>query len=111
MLPLSRTPFPPEVSSRLRVDSSLSMKRMVASGLGYALMPYSGIYKEVESGELSAVPLSWMEANRILALPRGRPVSRATREVMAFLKEICGDLIRNGVVRTARRAGPRKNRA
>ena len=109
VLPLSRSPFPPEVASRLRVDSSISMKRMVASGLGYALMPYSGIYKEVEAGELSAVPLSWMQANRILALPRGRPVSRATRETMALLKEICADLIRNGIVRIARGAGTRKN--
>jgi LysR family nitrogen assimilation transcriptional regulator len=108
VLPLSRSPFPPEVASRLRVDSSISMKRMVASGLGYALMPYSGIYREVEAGALSAVPLSWMHANRILALPRGRPVSRATRETMALLKEICGDLIRDGIIRPSRGAGAGK---
>jgi LysR family nitrogen assimilation transcriptional regulator len=108
VLPLSRSPFPPEVASRLRVDSSISMKRMVASGLGYALMPYSGIYKEVEAGELSAVPLSWMQANRILALPRGRPVSRATRETMTLLKEIGAELIRNGIIRPARRTGPHR---
>jgi LysR family transcriptional regulator, nitrogen assimilation regulatory protein len=109
VLPLSRTPFPPEVPSRLRVDSATSMKRMVASGLGYALLPYSAIYQEVEAGELSAVPLSWLHADRVLALPRGRPISRATRETVALLKEICGDLIRDGIVRTAQRAGARKN--
>ena len=108
VLPLSRTAFPPEIPSRLRVDSSTSLKRMVASGLGYGLMPYSGIYREVEAGQLSAAPLSWLRAERVLALPRGRPVSRATRETVTLLKEICRDLIRDGIIRVAQRAGARK---
>jgi LysR family nitrogen assimilation transcriptional regulator len=110
VLPLSRTPFPPEIPGRLRVDSSTSMKRMVASGLGYALLPYSGIYQEVEAGQLSAVPLSWLRADRVLALPRGRPISRATRETVALLKEICRDLIRDGIIRTAQQAERAKAR-
>jgi LysR family transcriptional regulator, nitrogen assimilation regulatory protein len=111
VLPLSRTAFPPEIPSRLRVDSATSMKRMVASGLGYGLLPYSGIYHEVEAGQLSAVPLSWIQADRVLALPRGRPISRATRETVTLLKEICRDLIRDGIIRTAQRAATRKNMA
>jgi LysR family transcriptional regulator, nitrogen assimilation regulatory protein len=111
VLPLSRTAFPPEIPSRLRVDSATSMKRMVASGLGYGLLPYSGIYHEVEAGQLSAVPLSWIQADRVLALPRGRPISRATRETVTLLKEICRDLIRDGIIRTAQRAATRKNKA
>ena len=87
------------------------MKRMVASGLGYALLPYSGIYQEVETGQLSAVPLPWMQAERVLALPRGRPISRATRETVALLKEICGNLIRDGVIRIAQHARARKGMA
>ena len=108
VLPLSRTLFPPEIPSRLRVDSSTSMKRMVASGLGYALLPYSGIYQEVEAGQLSAAFLPWIGAERVLALPRGRPISRATRETVTLLKEICADLIRGGIIRTAQRTGARK---
>jgi len=108
VLPLSRTVFPPEIPSRLRVDSSTSMKRMVALGLGYALLPYSGIYQEVEAGQLSAAFLPWIGAERVLALPRGRPISRATRETVTLLKEICADLIRGGIIRTAQRTGARK---
>lgn len=108
VLPLSRTLFPPEIPSRLRVDSSTSMKRMVALGLGYALLPYSGIYQEVEAGQLSAAFLPWIGAERVLALPRGRPISRATRETVTLLKEICADLIRGGIIRTAQRTGARK---
>jgi LysR family nitrogen assimilation transcriptional regulator len=36
-----------------------------------------------------------------MALPRGRPVSRATREVVAALKEVCRDMIRDGIILTA----------
>jgi LysR family transcriptional regulator, nitrogen assimilation regulatory protein len=36
----------------------------------------------------------------VLALPRGRPVSRATREAVAALKEVCKDLVREGKVLT-----------
>lgn len=111
VLPLSRTPFPPEIPCRLRVDSSTSLKRMVASGLGYGLLPYSGIYQEVRAGALSAAPLSWLRAERVLALPRGRPVSRATRETAILLKEICRKLIQEGVIRTVQRAAAHKRPA
>jgi LysR family transcriptional regulator, nitrogen assimilation regulatory protein len=103
VLPLSRNPFPPEVAHSLRVESSTPMKRIVASGLGYALLPYSGIYQEIEAGQLSMALLPWMRAERVLALPHGRPISRATRETVTLLKEICGDLIKSGIIRTAPR--------
>jgi LysR family nitrogen assimilation transcriptional regulator len=73
---------------------------MVASGLGYALLPFSGIHQEVAAGVLSAALLPWMRAERVLALPRGRPVSRATREAIAVLKKICRALIDEGIILT-----------
>ena len=44
---------------------------------------------------------SWLRADRVIALPRGRPTSRATREVVAALKDICRDMILKGVILTA----------
>ena len=99
--PLSRTPFPPTVPSSLRVDNSTPMKRMVASGLGYGLLPFSGIHEEVAAGTLSAALVPWMRAERVLALPRGRPVSRATREAIGVLKKVCSGLIDEGKILTA----------
>ena len=92
-MPLSRNPFPPTVPFSLRVDSAVPMKRIVASGLGYGLLPFSGIHEEIEAGKLSAALLPWMRADRVLALLRGRPASRATREVFAGLRQVCQDLI------------------
>ncbi|MGY3533481.1 LysR family transcriptional regulator [Bradyrhizobium embrapense] len=99
--PLSRNPFPSTMRCAVRVDNSTPMKRMVASGLGYALLPFSGIHQEVADGVLSAALLPWMRADRVLALPRGRPVSRATREAIATLKKICRTLIDDGIILTA----------
>ncbi len=101
VLPLSRNPFPEGVPSSLRVDGATPMKRIAASGLGYGLLPFSGIHQEVAAGTLSAALVPWLRADRVVALPRGRPVSRATREVIAALKEICRDLIQKGMILTA----------
>jgi LysR family transcriptional regulator, nitrogen assimilation regulatory protein len=111
VLPLSRTPFPAEVPSFVRVESSTPMKRIVADGLGYALLPYSCIYQEIDAGQLSAALLPWTRAERVLALPRGRPISRATHETATLLREICGDLIRGGIIRTVPRSVARKRTA
>jgi LysR family transcriptional regulator, nitrogen assimilation regulatory protein len=103
--PLSRNPFPSGVPFSLRVDSSGPLKQMVAAGLGYGMLPFSGIHQEIAAGTLSAALLPWTRAERVLALPRGRPVSRATRETGAALKEVCGSLIREGKILTAQARG------
>jgi LysR family nitrogen assimilation transcriptional regulator len=46
--------------------------------------------------------LPWMRADRVLALPRGRPVSRATREVFTGLRQVCQDLIEEGKILIAK---------
>jgi LysR family nitrogen assimilation transcriptional regulator len=101
VMPLSRSPFAPDIPFSLRVESSASMKRIVASGLGYGLLPFSGISDELAAGKLSAALLPWMRADRVLTLAKGRPVSRATRETVAALKEIAHALIKDGTIRTA----------
>jgi LysR family nitrogen assimilation transcriptional regulator len=100
VLPLSRNPFPPGIPSSLSVDGATPMKRIVAAGLGYGLLPFSGVHQEIAAGILSAALVPWMRADRVMALPRARPVSRATREVVAALKEVCRELIREGIILT-----------
>ena len=102
--PLSRTPFPLGVPSSLRVESMTPLKQMVALGLGYGLLPFSGIHQEVAAGTLSAARLPWLQADRVLALPRGRPASRATRETAAALMEVCRRLIRDGKILVSKSA-------
>jgi LysR family transcriptional regulator, nitrogen assimilation regulatory protein len=101
VVPLSRNPFPSGVPFSLRVESSAPLKQMVAAGLGYGLLPFSGIHQEVAEGKLSAALLPWLRADRVLALPRGRPVSRAAREVVTTLKEVSENLTREAKILTA----------
>ncbi|CAN5253498.1 LysR substrate-binding domain-containing protein [soil metagenome] len=105
VLPLSRNPFPATTPSAFRVESMTPLKQMVMDGLGYGLLPFSGIHQEVATGSLSAALVPWLRADRVLALPRGRPVSRATRETVTVLKAICRTLVTNRKILTATRSG------
>jgi LysR family nitrogen assimilation transcriptional regulator len=96
--PLSRSVFPSSARSSLRVESMTPLKQMVAMGLGYGLLAFSGIHREVAAGTLSAARLPWLRADRVLALPRGRPTSRATRETTTALKRVCQGLIKEGKI-------------
>lgn len=108
VVPLSRNPFPASVPYKVCVESSIPLKRIVALGVGYGLMPYSGIHEEVEERKLAAASLPWMRADRIIALPKGRPISRATREAVSTLKRITDDLVHDGKIRPIM---PRKRKA
>jgi LysR family transcriptional regulator, nitrogen assimilation regulatory protein len=99
VVPLSRNPFPASVPYTICVESSTPLKRIVAQGVGYGLMPYSGISEEVQDGKLAAASLPWLRADRIMALPKGRPVSRASREAVSTLKSINDVLVREGKIR------------
>jgi LysR family nitrogen assimilation transcriptional regulator len=101
VLPLSRSPFPRATPAAFRVESMTPLKQMVMDGLGYGLLPFSGIHQEVAQGTLSAALVPWLRADRVLALPRGRPVSRATRETVTALKAICRSLIAERKILTA----------
>ncbi len=100
--PLSRSIFPTSTRSQLKVESMTPLKQMVATGLGYGLLPFSGIHHEVAAGTLSAALLPWLTADRVLALPRGRPTSRATRETVSALKDLCRILIKEGKILVAK---------
>lgn len=103
--PLSRNPFPPATPSAFRVESMTPLKQMVMDWLGYGLLPFSGIHQEVANGTLSAALVPWMRADRVLALPRSRPVSRATRETVTVLKAVCRTLIAERKILRATRSG------
>jgi len=105
VLPLSATGrrvFPRSVGAALRVESMAPLKQMVADGLGYGALPWSGIHQEMAAGTLSAALLPWVRADRMLALPKGRPISRATREAIAALRDACGRLVAQGKIRTVK---------
>ncbi|HEX2888650.1 LysR family transcriptional regulator [Vineibacter terrae] len=114
ILPLSevgRELLPERPACAFRVDNMIPLKQMVMAGLGYGFLPYSGIHQELAAGTLAAVEIPWIRARRVLALPRGRPTSRATREMVAAIKAVSATLIANGRIRcVTSRAIPSRKR-
>ena len=101
ILPLStdeRERIPNTVRSNILSDSVIPMKRMARAGLGYALLPYSGVCEDIASGALGATKVLHSASTRILVLPRGRPIARATRELVNVLRQECSLLIRAGTI-------------
>jgi LysR family transcriptional regulator, nitrogen assimilation regulatory protein len=111
VVPLSRNLFPSNIPYSFRVDSSTPLKRIVAAGLGYGV-PFSCIHQEIATETLSAALLPWARAERAIALPRGRAISRATCEVISALKTVCSELIKDQKILTAppASAAPRRHR-
>jgi len=101
VLPLSvdeRERIPGSAQSSILCDSVMPMKRMAASGLGYALLPYSGIADELAARRLGATMVRRSATGRTMALPLGRPIARATRELILVLKEECALLVEAGKI-------------
>lgn len=96
--PFGRSLFPANVPASVLVEGSTPLKQIAALGIGYGILPSSGIQQEVRQGRLSAALLPWMGADRVAALPRGRRTSRATQEALEVIKDICAALIKDGAI-------------
>lgn len=68
--------------SRVRVQSPGPMKAMIRAGIGYGLLPASAVQDDLRAGTLSGAPLEDFSLPRVLAVPRDRPLSRATQAVI-----------------------------
>jgi LysR family nitrogen assimilation transcriptional regulator len=74
-----------ELTPVVLVDSTLPIKSLILAGRGYAVVPASSSRVDVHLGKIASVPLRGLHMTRMLATHRGRPVSRASREVIAYL--------------------------
>ena len=88
-----------ELSGSIQVDSFTPLKQLVRAGLGYGLLPFSGVHQELRDGTLAAAELVGFRAHRVLAIPKGRPTSRATRAVIKALHDVTQRLIGEGQLR------------
>ncbi len=85
-----------ELTPVVLVDSTLPIKSLILAGRGYAVVPASSSWVDVHLGKIAAVPLNGLHMTRMFATHRGRPVSRATREVMHYLHGEVPRLMKGG---------------
>ncbi len=88
-----------KLKTLIEVDSARLMMSLVEAGIGYTVGPVSFILPEIESGRVRVAPLERPTITRqlILALPSGRPDTRATTVVKELLLKETADLIKCGV--------------
>ena len=96
------TRFAPNVPSTLVinifVESAPAIRALVAAGQGYAVVPNSVLLGKLESRLIAGVPIRGLEIMRQLGTLRGRPKSRAMRELVTVVREEFAKLISAGVM-------------
>jgi len=72
---------------RVLVDSTIPIKSLVLAGRGYAVAPASSNLVDTHEGRIVSVPIKGLHLQRVIATHRGRPVSRATQAMIAYLRQ------------------------
>jgi LysR family nitrogen assimilation transcriptional regulator len=82
----------------IEIDSLAHTKTLVASGLGYALLPHAAVRNELASGELSAAHIDGLDLTRSVSFVRNpaQPLTRASIEVEDLSRRLMLDMIAQG---------------
>jgi LysR family transcriptional regulator, nitrogen assimilation regulatory protein len=96
--------FAPHLSEKLNasicVESSPAIRALVASGHGYAVVPHSVLLGKLEDRKIKGVRIRGLEVVRQIAMLRGRPKSRAMRELRTAIRLEFDGFIGAGVMRS-----------
>lgn len=90
----------------IEVDSYANIKGLVEEGIGYSVLPYNSIARDVQSERLLAWPITQPEIKRSvhLAHPVDRPLSHAVSSVHALCRTTLLNLVVKGKWNGARAA-------
>jgi LysR family nitrogen assimilation transcriptional regulator len=80
---------------RLRVEANTLplMTDLVAQGLGYTVLPLSGVLSLVRAGHLSASPIAGLRITWTIARPKNRKLGVAARLMMNVIFSVVRDLV------------------
>lgn len=86
------------LSTVIEIDSLAHTKTLVASGLGYTLLPHAAVSSELASGELSAAHVEGLDLSRSVAFVRNpaQPLTRASIEVEDLSRRLLLGMIAEG---------------
>jgi LysR family nitrogen assimilation transcriptional regulator len=90
-----------DVHPSVEIDSYRQIKRLVARGAAFAILPISAIEAEVRSGAMRAWRLQKPAIRRrvILAYPADRQLSGASRAVLQLGWHVLRDIVQSGIWR------------
>jgi LysR family nitrogen assimilation transcriptional regulator len=83
----------------MEADSIPIQKDMVASGVGYTVIAFHAVSREVQAGQLQAsrIILPGIDRTIALATTTQRPLTLATRETAQLIRLIVDELLKTGV--------------
>ncbi len=87
----------PEVECE--IDSLSATLDLVERGVGYGILPYASVIKQVRAGTLVVMPIVEPRMSRqlVLATSTQRPTTIATRSLARTVKELVRDLVSEGI--------------
>lgn len=107
--------FAPEVPAKLGVsifvESAPAIRALTAAGRGYAVVPKSVLLGKLENRMIAGVPIRGLEILRQIGTLRGRPDSRAMRELVAAIREEFANFIGAGLMASPTARRPRRSAA
>jgi LysR family nitrogen assimilation transcriptional regulator len=80
----------------LETNSTRLQSEMAAAGVGFTVLPYSAISKEVESGKLTATPLEDLKVTWTLVYSKERELGSAAQHLIDILVEITQEKAKAG---------------
>jgi LysR family nitrogen assimilation transcriptional regulator len=83
---------------RLRVEANTLplMTDLVAQGLGYTVLPASGVLSLIRTGQLSASPIAGLDITWTIARPSNRSLSLPARLMVDVIFRVVHDLVETG---------------
>lgn len=80
----------------VEVETAEVARRLVLDGVGLTTHFAAAVKEDVDAGRLRAVPIEGLALHRVIARAADRPVSRATDAVIALLRAVIEQHVREG---------------
>lgn len=86
---------------KLEIDSVPALKQMVELSGAQTILPFGGVYREVQEGRLVArrLDIEGVSAKLVLATALHRPVTKATRMLIEIVQVEIARCVENGILR------------
>lgn len=87
---------------KVEVDTNSLMTSLIRNGIGYGVLPYSGVHELLKRKEVSAAPIRNEKWGWVAAVSRDRAISTAARKLIEMIAQDIRQLTEDGTWKTAK---------